>query len=101
MKQDQTKIIEQAGIELTMLPDYLFIATHCTCYAYCDQTKMRNGDYLEIGRLYFNPLKLEIYKRDAKYSQAHERMKQDFERLSKVDSVQISATGQTAKVTHL
>lgn len=85
---------------MKQLPDYLFIATHVTCYCYCDKTKMRNGDYMEIGRLYFSPLKLELYKKDSKYSEAHERMKQDFEKLSKLDRVQTSATGQFAKITH-
>jgi hypothetical protein len=81
-------------------PNYLFIAVHVTCYCYCDKTKMKNGDFLEIGRLYFSPLELKIIKRDAKYSEAHERMKQDFERLSKLDSIEVSATGQRAKITH-
>ena len=83
-----------------MTPNYLFIAVHVTCYCYCDQTKMSKGDYLEIGRLYFSPLKLELYRKDAKYAEAHERMKQDFEKLSKIDSVEISQTGQRAKITH-
>ena len=81
-------------------PNYLFIAVHVTCYCYCDKTKMKNGDFLEIGRLYYSPLKLEIKKRDAKYSEAHEIMKQDFEKLSKVGSIEVSQTGQRAKVTH-
>lgn len=83
-----------------MTPNYLFIAVHVTCYCYCDETKMKNGDFLEIGRLYFSPLKLELYEKDAKYAEVHELMKKDFEKLSKLDSIQTSATGQRAKITH-
>ena len=78
----------------------LLICTHATCYSYCDTTREKNGDYLEIGRIYFSPLRMKIFDESEKYKEVHEIMKTELFNLSKVDSIQVSASGQTTAITH-
>ena len=87
----------------TSQPDYLGIYTFPTCYSYCDKTKddPRTRDYIVIGRLFYNPLRIEIFNNDVKYKDAHEIMKEDFESLKNVDFVQVSTTGQTQRINYL
>lgn len=84
----------------TKQPDYLFIGTFPCCYSYCDRTKETNGDYHSIGRIFYSPLELKILDNSPKYAAAHEIMQKEFEHLQTVNSIQVSATGQTAKITH-
>ncbi len=76
----------------------LFIGTYCTCYVYADRTRETRGDYHNIGRVFYNPLRVEIMDPSPKYAEAHARMQEDFTRLSGMDRVQVSATGQTTKI---
>ena len=78
----------------------LLICTHATCYSYCDTTREKSGDYLEIGRIYFSPLRMEIFDKSDKYKAVHKLMETELLNLSKVDSIQVSASGQTTAITH-
>lgn len=76
-------------------PDNLFVGTFPTCYGYSDTSK----NFKEIGRVYFSPLRIEIFETGTEYKHAHDQMKRDFETLKLKKEVQISSTGQTAKIT--
>ncbi len=79
--------------------EFLFTCCHVTCFSYCDTTREKHGDYLEIGRLYFSPLRIDIFEQNKKYAEVYKIMQNDFNKLSKQESVEVSATGQTAKIT--
>jgi hypothetical protein len=81
-------------------PDYLFIGTFPTCYVYADMRREKNGEYHEIGRIYFSPLRVQINDNHRNYSDVHSIIYDEYEHLQTVDSIQVSATGQTARITH-
>ena len=93
-----TAQIEQSAIK-ERTKEFLFTCTHVTCFSYCDTTREKHGDYLEIGRLYFSPLRIEILEKNKKYSEVYNIMKKDFYKLSKQETVEVSSTGQTTKIT--
>jgi hypothetical protein len=82
------------------LQNDLFRGTYPTCYVYADSTREKAGMYHEIGRIYFSPLRIETKDHSPEYAGAHEAMRADYKKLLSVDSVQVSATGQTTAVTH-
>jgi hypothetical protein len=82
-------------------PEWLFVGAFTTCYVYCDTRKEVKGDYKEILRLFYNPLRIEITSANKKaYPEVLELAKEQLKQLQMRcnEPLEISATGQTTHI---
>lgn len=79
-------------------PEWLFIGVYPNAYVYSDKRDQKSGDYHKIGQVTFSPLRLNIFDDSKKYADVQKIMIADMARLKKQGEVEISATGQKAKI---
>lgn len=85
---------ERKKIRSLPLDQRLFSCIMPTCFVYCDRAKEKNGDYLEVARLYFSTLTETIFEPN---SPLLPLIKDDIERIKamKGQAYQVSGAGQT------
>ncbi len=54
------------NIQWQPLPDWCLVCTFPTCYSFCDKRKEVRGDYKEICRLFYSPLRIEVTEHNKK-----------------------------------
>lgn len=91
---DLNNVLDQKNSQKETMPDYLFIGTYPGGLSFTDKTK----NHKEIGFITFNPLELKVYDKSPKYILARKVMQDEYEKLLKKDTVEISSSGQTAKI---
>jgi len=80
------------------IPSWLFIGTYPNAYIYADNRIETRGEYHRIGAVYFNPLSYVIKDNSPKYKEVHDMIINEYEMMKGKESVQISSTGQTARI---
>lgn len=98
-KEAIQKIInEQKQNKMNKRPEWLFVGTYPNALMFADKRKEKGGDYHEIGRIVFSPFEIKIYDESSKYSEVHKIMQEEFDKIEKEGSVQVSSTGQRVNI---